>query len=223
MVLQVSSKTVSFFLGPLMEEHSTGTQCLAGSSNGRAFHRDPHVTMSYYLFCLFRFACRFCFLRIGDFPSAGLRRDKATKKRSRTTMRCCRRTTDSVVPAASCTSLCCSLFNDWRHSLRRGSSEIMSLLRISKVLHTCHPPSLYEGLMYVCINFILEWTTRLDTSSRTSFVREGGRDNVSPDVHVTLNVELRNNVRLLLNVELRKILCNMSDCYLNIVVSLDCY
>ena len=63
--------------------------------------------------------------------------------------------------------------------------------------------------------FILEWTTSLDTSSRTLywngqlgwtpvlyrtlFVRE----DVSPDVHVTSNVELRNNVRLLLNVELR--------------------
>ena len=34
-------------------------------------------------------------------------------------------------------------------------------------------------------------------------MREGGRDNVSPDVHVTSNVELHNNVRLLLNVELR--------------------
>ena len=39
----------------------------------------------------------------------------------------------------------------------------------------------------------------MDTSSRTLFVRE----DVSPDVHVTSNVELRNNVRLLLNVELR--------------------
>ena len=42
----------------------------------------------------------------------------------------------------------------------------------------------------------------MDTSSRTLFVREGG----CPDVHVTSNVELRNNVRLLLitsNVELR--------------------
>ena len=38
-----------------------------------------------------------------------------------------------------------------------------------------------------------------DTSSRTLFVREGGR----MSVHVTSNVELRNNVRLLLNVELR--------------------
>ena len=64
--------------------------------------------------------------------------------------------------------------------------------------------------------FVLEWTTSLDTSSRTLFVRE----DVSPDVHVTSNVELRNNVRLLLNVELRNI---TSDCYLNIVVSLDCY
>ena len=47
-------------------------------------------------------------------------------------------------------------------------------------------------------HFILEWTTSLDTSSRTLFVRE----DVCPDVHVTSNVELRNNVRLLLNVEL---------------------
>ena len=46
---------------------------------------------------------------------------------------------------------------------------------------------------------ILEWTTSLDTSSRTLFVREGQ----CRDVHVTSNVELRNNVRLLLNVELR--------------------
>ena len=53
------------------------------------------------------------------------------------------------------------------------------------------------------INFILEWTTRLDTSSRTLFVREGGREDVSPDVHVTSNVELCNNFRLLLNVQLR--------------------
>ncbi len=47
----------------------------------------------------------------------------------------------------------------------------------------------------------------MDTSSRTLFVRdggtEGGREDVSPDVHVTSNVELCNNVRLLLNVELR--------------------
>ena len=33
--------------------------------------------------------------------------------------------------------------------------------------------------------------------------REGEREDVSPDVHVPSNVELRNNVRLLLNVELR--------------------
>ena len=52
---------------------------------------------------------------------------------------------------------------------------------------------------------ILEWTTSLNTSSRTLFVRE----DVSPDVHVTSNVEIRNNVRLLLNVELRNI---TSDC-----------
>ena len=35
-------------------------------------------------------------------------------------------------------------------------------------------------------NIILEWTTSLDTSSRTLFVREGG----CPDVHVT-SVERR--------------------------------
>ena len=46
---------------------------------------------------------------------------------------------------------------------------------------------------------LLERTTSLDTSSRTLFVREGGR----MSVHVSSNVELRNNVRLLLNVELR--------------------
>ena len=48
-------------------------------------------------------------------------------------------------------------------------------------------------------------------------------------VHVTSNVELRNNVRLLLNVELRNYVSRQiverrvtSECYLNIVVSLDC-
>ena len=49
-------------------------------------------------------------------------------------------------------------------------------------------------------------------------------------VHGTSNVELRNNVRLLLNVELRNYVISrqiverrvMSECYLNIVVSLDC-
>ena len=50
------------------------------------------------------------------------------------------------------------------------------------------------------VSLILEWTTGLDTSSRTSFVREGGRMSVRM---VTPNVELRNNVRLLSNVELR--------------------
>ena len=51
-----------------------------------------------------------------------------------------------------------------------------------------------------------------------------------PDVHVTSNAELRNNVRLLLNVEFRNYVISRqiverrvtSDCYLNIVVSLDC-
>ena len=34
-------------------------------------------------------------------------------------------------------------------------------------------------------------------------MREGRGEDVCQDVHVTSNVELRNNVRLLLNVELR--------------------
>ena len=53
----------------------------------------------------------------------------------------------------------------------------------------------------VITNIILEWTTRLDTSSRTLFVRK----DLCRDVHVTSNVELRNNVRLLLNVEFNTI------------------
>ena len=53
----------------------------------------------------------------------------------------------------------------------------------------------FTGVQDGIIIIILEWTTSLDTSSRTLFVRE--------DVHVTSNVELRNYVRLLLNVELR--------------------
>lgn len=93
-----------------------------------------------YLFCLLRFACRFCFLRVGDFPSIGLRRDNAMKQRSRTTMRCCRRTTDSVVPAASRTSFCCSLMIDCRHSLRRGSSGtgvvLDVLAKVIKIMRT---------------------------------------------------------------------------------------
>ena len=56
-------------------------------------------------------------------------------------------------------------------------------------------------------------------------MREGGRMSTSRP-----NVELRNNVRLLLNVELRNYVISRqiverrvtSDCYLNIVVSLDC-
>ena len=50
----------------------------------------------------------------------------------------------------------------------------------------------YSNMLFK--NIILEWTTSLDTSSSTLFVREGGREDVSPDVHVTSNVELRNNV-----------------------------
>ena len=57
------------------------------------------------------------------------------------------------------------------------------------------------------------YKTSLDTSSRTLFVREGGRMSTS-------NVELRNYVPLFgvtqSNVDLRNI---TSDCYLNIVVS----
>ena len=62
--------------------------------------------------------------------------------------------------------------------------------------------------------------------SSKDFICEGGSEDVSPHVHV----ELRNSVRLLLNVELRNYVisrqiveCRVtSDCYLNIVVSLDC-
>ena len=79
-------------------------------------------------------------------------------------------------------------------------------------------------VLTLCIRYcvlILEWTTRLDTSSRTLFVRDSLTHSLrEEDVHVTSNVELRNNVRLLLSVDLRNI---MSDCYLNIMVSLDCY
>ena len=57
-----------------------------------------------------------------------------------------------------------------------------------------------------------------------------GCGDVGMCVHVTSNVELRNNVRLLLNVELRNYVISRqiverrvtSECYLNIVVSLDC-
>ena len=84
---------------------------------------------------------------------------------------------------------------------------------------------LARKLCHMKIKFILEWTTSLDTSSRTLFVREGGSVWGCPR-----HVELRNNVRLLLNVELRNYVISrqiverrvMSDCYLNIVVSLDC-
>ena len=53
-------------------------------------------------------------------------------------------------------------------------------------------------------SIILEWTTRLDTSSRTLFVRDSLTHSLrEEDVHVMSNVELRNNVRLLLNIDLR--------------------
>ena len=52
-------------------------------------------------------------------------------------------------------------------------------------------------LSYINKDLILEWTTSLD------FICEGGCPRFVRDVHVTSNVELRNNVRLLLNVELR--------------------
>ena len=53
------------------------------------------------------------------------------------------------------------------------------------------------------MNDYLYWNGHsLDTSSRTLFVREGGREGGCRDVHVTSKVELRNNVRLLLNIEL---------------------
>ena len=59
-------------------------------------------------------------------------------------------------------------------------------------------------------------------------MREGER--MSVRMSTSSNVELRNNVRLLLNVELRNYVIShqiverrvTSDCYLNIVVSLYC-
>ena len=73
---------------------------------------------------------------------------------------------------------------------------------------------------------ILEWTTSLDTSSRTLFVRICVRMSTSRRTSSYVG----NNVRLLLNVELRNYVISRqiverrvtSDCYLNIVVSLDC-
>ena len=65
--------------------------------------------------------------------------------------------------------------------------------------------------------FLLEWTTSLDTSSRTLYWN--GQLVWTPALGLylwgcvstfTSNVELRNNVRLLLNVELRNI---TSDCW----------
>ena len=82
----------------------------------------------------------------------------------------------------------------------------------------------YLPCLYIyCIYIILEWTTSLHTSSRTC-------EDVGMCVHVTSNVELRNNVRLLLNVKLRNYVISRqiverrvtSECYLNMVVSLDC-
>ena len=79
--------------------------------------------------------------------------------------------------------------------------------------------------------------TSLDTSSRTLFVRDSltpeggcprhvGRNYVPVLVVAQSNVELRNYVPLLgmtqSNVDLRNHVIT-SDCYLNIVVSLDCY
>ena len=55
----------------------------------------------------------------------------------------------------------------------------------------------YMEYWFIHFRIILEWTTSLDTSSRTLFVREGGcprqgRMSTSrADVHVTSNVELR--------------------------------
>ena len=68
---------------------------------------------------------------------------------------------------------------------------------LTTVNATCNACSFTARVINIII--ILEWTTSLDTSSRTLFVREGGR----MSVHVTSNVELRNYVTLLLNVELR--------------------
>ena len=61
----------------------------------------------------------------------------------------------------------------------------------------------------------LYWNGQLVWTPALGLVREGGCVSGCPH-----HVELHNNVRLLLNVVWRNI---TSDCYLNIVVSLDCY
>ena len=70
--------------------------------------------------------------------------------------------------------------------------------------------------------YLLEWTTSLDTRSRTLFVRMWGcvstSRRTSSYVRLLLNVELRNYVISRQIVERRV----TSECYLNIVVSLDC-
>ena len=93
---------------------------------------------------------------------------------------------------------------------KRGTTVLFSfyyyyfLNYLYRVLYTgnnCAANDNFPHTMYETDNkgILLEWTTSLDTSSRTLFVREGGR----MSVHVKSNFELRNNVRLLLNVELR--------------------
>ena len=77
----------------------------------------------------------------------------------------------------------------------------MILRNVGGLIGDVIPLYLTERLYIIIKYIILEWTTSLDTSSRTLFVRE----DMCRDVHVTSNVELRNNVRLLLNVELRQI------------------
>ena len=90
--------------------------------------------------------------------------------------------------------------NDFTMRVGSSSNILITSLRENSFIHA---GPLRQKWIGIGILFILEWTTSLDTSSRTLFVREGEREDVSPDVHVTSNVELRNNVRLLLNVELR--------------------
>ena len=89
--------------------------------------------------------------------------------------------------------------------------------------------TLWGGLQLVHNIIMLYWNGQLVWTPAPGLYL-WGREDLCGDVHVTSNIELRNNVRLLLNVELHNYVISRqiverrvtSDCYLNIVVSLDC-
>ena len=81
---------------------------------------------------------------------------------------------------------------------------VVAYCNVLQVHHSCMYSMIYVSGRIIFTYFKLEWTTRLDTISRTLFVRDSLTHSLrAEDVHVTSNVELRNNVRLLLNVDLR--------------------